>query len=40
VTNLADTAATLPEHTAILLSSGPLDTDGRLPSDTAVWLRT
>ncbi|MFD3377786.1 MULTISPECIES: glycoside hydrolase family 13 protein [unclassified Streptomyces] len=40
VANLADTPAALPDHTEILLSSGPLDTDGRLPSDTAVWLRS
>ncbi|WP_328690522.1 glycoside hydrolase family 13 protein [Streptomyces phaeochromogenes] len=39
VANLADSPAALPDHTEILLSSGPLDTDGRLPSDTAVWLR-
>jgi alpha-glucosidase len=40
VTNLAAAAATLPDHTEVLLSSGPLDPDGRLPSDTAVWLRS
>lgn len=38
--NLADTPADLPEHTGILLASGPLDTGNRLPKDTAVWLRT
>ena len=37
--NLADTPAGLPAHTALLLASGPLDPDGRLPKDTAVWLR-
>jgi alpha-glucosidase len=37
--NLADTPADLPAHTALLLASGPLDPDGRLPKDTAVWLR-
>ncbi|MEW2568871.1 glycoside hydrolase family 13 protein [Streptomyces sp. NPDC047070] len=40
VVNLADGPAGLPEHTEVLLSSGPLDADGRLPSDTAVWLRS
>ncbi|MFE9680491.1 glycoside hydrolase family 13 protein [Streptomyces sp. NPDC006285] len=39
VVNLADTPAALPDHTEILLASGPLDTDGGLPRDTAVWLR-
>ncbi|MCK8681015.1 glycoside hydrolase family 13 protein [Streptomyces lichenis] len=29
----------LPPHSAVLLASGPLAADGRLPSDTAVWLR-
>ncbi|MFG1806410.1 glycoside hydrolase family 13 protein [Streptomyces sp. NPDC049040] len=36
--NLADSAAELPEGTDVLLASGPL-ADGRLPADTAVWLR-
>lgn len=39
VVNLAAEAAELPEHTAVLLASGPLDGAGRLPQDTAVWLR-
>ncbi|MFE1512252.1 alpha-amylase family glycosyl hydrolase [Streptomyces sp. NPDC058726] len=39
VVNLADPPATLPAHTAPLLASGPLSPDGRLPKDTAVWLR-
>ncbi|MER5939238.1 glycoside hydrolase family 13 protein [Streptomyces sp. NPDC001928] len=39
VVNLADAPADLPDHTELLLSSGPLDPDGRLPKDTAVWLR-
>ncbi|MBG0851052.1 glycoside hydrolase family 13 protein [Streptomyces spinoverrucosus] len=38
--NLADTPADLPAHTELLLGSGPLDDQGRLPKDTAVWLRT
>ncbi|GGW76270.1 glycoside hydrolase family 13 protein [Streptomyces griseoloalbus] len=36
--NLADTPVALPENAEILLASGPLDVDGRLPKDTAVWL--
>ncbi|WP_327720654.1 glycoside hydrolase family 13 protein [Streptomyces sp. NBC_00490] len=39
VVNLADASAELPAHTELLLASGPLHTDGRLPRDTAVWLR-
>ena len=39
VVNLSDEPARLPGHTAVLLTSGPLDGDGRLPRDTAVWLR-
>jgi alpha-glucosidase len=38
VLNLADSPAELPEGTEVLLASGPL-TEGRLPADTAVWLR-
>ncbi|WP_433889004.1 glycoside hydrolase family 13 protein [Streptomyces sp. CA-111067] len=37
--NLADTPAELPPHEDILLTSGPLSDDGRVPADTAVWLR-
>ncbi|MEU3851564.1 glycoside hydrolase family 13 protein [Streptomyces sp. NPDC029554] len=37
--NLAGTPAALPAHSGLLLASGPLDADGRLPEDTAVWLR-
>ncbi|GHH95122.1 glycoside hydrolase family 13 protein [Streptomyces capillispiralis] len=37
--NLAATPAVLPGHAEVLLASGPLDADGRLPRDTAVWLR-
>ncbi|MEV4229973.1 glycoside hydrolase family 13 protein [Streptomyces bobili] len=39
VVNLAGRPAVLPDHDAVLLTSGPLDTDGGLPTDTAVWLR-
>jgi alpha-glucosidase len=39
VVNLAGTPADLPAHRALLLAGGPLDADGRLPEDTAVWLR-
>ncbi len=37
--NLSPVPVPLPAHTAVLLASGPL-TDGLLPPDTAVWLRT
>ncbi|WP_199736982.1 glycoside hydrolase family 13 protein [Micromonospora solifontis] len=37
--NLSDTAVPLPDHDRLLLASGPLH-DGRVPPDTAVWLRT
>ncbi|MER6129322.1 glycoside hydrolase family 13 protein [Streptomyces sp. NPDC001795] len=40
VVNLADAPADLPAHSALLLSSGPLDAQGRLPRDTAAWLRS
>ncbi|MET9059308.1 MULTISPECIES: glycoside hydrolase family 13 protein [Streptomyces] len=39
VVNLAAAPAVLPGHEEILLASGPLDDAGRLPGDTAVWLR-
>ncbi|EGX55799.1 alpha-glucosidase [Streptomyces zinciresistens K42] len=39
VVNLADRPADLPVPGELLLASGPLDPRGRLPSDTAVWLR-
>ncbi|MCL2731314.1 MAG: alpha-amylase family glycosyl hydrolase, partial [Actinomycetia bacterium] len=39
VVNLGTSPAALPPHTAVLLVSGELTDDGRLPSDTAVWLR-
>ncbi|NUP42035.1 MAG: DUF3459 domain-containing protein, partial [Streptomyces sp.] len=38
VVNLADPPAELPAGTEVLLTSGPL-ADGRLPADTAAWLR-
>ncbi|NEN06524.1 glycoside hydrolase family 13 protein [Diaminobutyricibacter tongyongensis] len=39
VTNLSDVPIALPEHTAILLSSSPLE-HGLLPPDSTAWLRT
>jgi alpha-glucosidase len=36
--NLSDSTVELPRHAALLLASAPLE-NGRLPSDTAVWLR-
>ncbi len=39
VVNLSPGPVDLPEHGTLLLRSGPLDADGRLPRDTAVWLR-
>ncbi|MCG8971599.1 MULTISPECIES: glycoside hydrolase family 13 protein [Streptomyces] len=39
VVNLSDAPADLPAHEQVLLSSGPLEPDGMLPCDTAVWLR-
>jgi alpha-glucosidase len=39
VVNFAAEPLDLPDHHEILLASGELD-DGRLPGDTAVWLRT
>jgi alpha-glucosidase len=40
VLNFSDAPVDLPAHKEILLSSGPLTDDGRLPTDQAVWLRT
>jgi alpha-glucosidase len=37
VVNLAADPAVLPQG-AVLLASGPLGDDGRLPPDTAVWI--
>ncbi|CAN5137539.1 glycoside hydrolase family 13 protein [soil metagenome] len=39
VVNLGSVAVELPPHVGVLLASAEL-TDGRLPGDTAVWLRT
>ncbi|MBY8876422.1 glycoside hydrolase family 13 protein [Actinacidiphila acidipaludis] len=39
VVNLGEGPAELPAHSEILLTSGDLTDDARLPSDTAVWLR-
>ena len=39
VVNLGLVDAELPQHEELLLASGPLAQDGRLPADTAVWLR-
>jgi alpha-glucosidase len=39
VVNMSARPVELPPHEEIALSSGPLDA-GRLPTDTAVWLRT
>ncbi|MEU6345738.1 glycoside hydrolase family 13 protein [Streptomyces sp. NPDC046977] len=39
VVNLSETPVDLPGHRQVLLASGPLGEDGRLPRDTAVWLR-
>jgi alpha-glucosidase len=38
VLNLSDSAVELPGHAALLVASDSLE-DGRLPSDTAAWLR-
>ncbi|MFF9839105.1 glycoside hydrolase family 13 protein [Streptomyces sp. NPDC013740] len=39
VVNLSDAPADLPPYDRLLLTSDPLDAEGRLPRDTAVWLR-
>ncbi|QXE34261.1 glycoside hydrolase family 13 protein [Streptomyces sp. GMY02] len=39
VVNLGEEPAELPAHTGVLLVSGALDPEGRLPRDTAAWLR-
>nr|WP_281353611.1 DUF3459 domain-containing protein [Phytoactinopolyspora mesophila] len=38
VVNLSAEPVTLPEHRDVLLASGPLTDDGRLPADTTAWL--
>ena len=38
--NLSGQPVPLPEHSAILLASGPLAAPAELPANTAVWLRT
>jgi alpha-glucosidase len=38
--NLSAAPVGLPPHARVLLTSGSLTEDGRLPQDTAVWLRT
>lgn len=40
VANLSPEPVPLPAHTSLLLCSSPLDADGLLEQDTAVWLRT
>jgi alpha-glucosidase len=40
VVNLGEDPVALPTPAHTLLASGPLTDDGRLPQDTAVWLRT
>nr|WP_306319642.1 MULTISPECIES: glycoside hydrolase family 13 protein [unclassified Streptomyces] len=40
VVNLGALPVDLPPHHEVLLTSDPLDRDGRLAPDTAVWLRT
>ncbi len=40
VVNLDTEPVLLPPHVEALLTSDPLDEDGRLPGDTAAWLRT
>ncbi|MET7860659.1 glycoside hydrolase family 13 protein [Streptomyces sp. NPDC005318] len=37
--NLTEEPVELPAHTEVLLSSGPLTEEGRLPHDMAAWLR-
>jgi alpha-glucosidase len=38
VVNLSREAVPLPAHDEVLLASSPLDDDGALPPDSAVWL--
>jgi alpha-glucosidase len=39
VANLSDGPVDLPAYESVLLASEPLTADGRLPADTAVWLK-
>jgi alpha-glucosidase len=39
LTNFGDAPAELPVGARVLLSSEPLDGDGRVPSDVTVWAR-
>jgi alpha-glucosidase len=39
VVNFGAAPAVLPAHSGVLASSVPLEADGRLPGDAAVWLR-
>ncbi|MER5951522.1 glycoside hydrolase family 13 protein [Streptomyces sp. NPDC001904] len=39
VVNLGDRPAELPSYDRLILTSGPLDGQGRLPGDTAAWLQ-
>jgi alpha-glucosidase len=39
VANLSSDPAELPAHAAVILTSGPLASDGLLPPDTSAWLR-
>jgi alpha-glucosidase len=39
LTNFGDAPASLPVGAEVLLSSEPLDADGRVPSDVTVWVR-
>jgi alpha-glucosidase len=38
VANLSAAAISLPEGSEIVLASGPLSADGKLPADTAIWI--
>ncbi|QEU96751.1 glycoside hydrolase family 13 protein [Streptomyces kanamyceticus] len=40
VVNLSGRTVELPAYEELILTSGPLDEQGGLPNDTAVWLRT
>jgi alpha-glucosidase len=40
VANLSSDPVELPAHAAVILTSGPLTSDGLLPPDTSAWLRS